>query len=373
MFATLVTFFAGLAILTVGGELLVRGASRLAATVGISSLVIGLTVVAFGTSAPEMAVSTISALKGDADIAIGNVVGSNIFNILFILGACALILPLAISPQIVARDLPLMLAASFSVALVGWDGVVSRGEGILLFSGILVYTTLLIVQSRRASRTQRAAAIHLAATSIHVTDEELAAQPATSSSHLPNLGFIVVGLVALVFGSQLLVEAAVTLAKSLGISELVIGLTIVAAGTSLPEVATSIIAAIKGERDIAVGNVIGSSIFNILSVLGLSSAIAPNGVPVSPQAFAVDIPVMIAVALICVPFFAPSHTIGRAKGIFFLAAYGLYTSYLVLGSQQSESLPGFIAITTTVVAPAAAAFVLWLWVQDFRARRTSAA
>jgi len=258
---TLVLFLLGLGCLIGGAELLVRGASRLAAAAGISPLVIGLTVVAYGTSAPEMAVSVQSALAAQADIALGNVVGSNIFNVLFILGVSALIIPLTVAQQFVRKEVPIMIGASLLLWLAAADGVIARWESALLFAGIVAYTVYLVRESRRERR--------------EIQEEyaaEFGAAPAAKGGGVAvNIGLVLAGLALLVLGSRWLVDGAVAIARAAGLSELVIGLTIVAAGTSLPEVATSILAAVRGERDIAVGNVVGSNIFNILAVLGIAA------------------------------------------------------------------------------------------------------
>jgi cation:H+ antiporter len=290
----------------------------------ISPLVIGLTVVAFGTSAPELAVSLQSSLAGNADIALGNVVGSNIFNVLFILGISALIVPLVVSSQLIRRDVPLMILASILVLVLGWDGRTGRLDGLLLFGGLLAYTYWCIRQSRRESGE------------VQLEFAQATPRPARGvAGTLVQVGWIVGGLVLLGLGSRWLVGGAVTVAEFLGVSRLIIGLTIVAAGTSLPEVVTSIVAACRGERDIAVGNVVGSNLFNILCVLGLSSVIAPQGVAVSPVALRFDIPVMIAVAVACLPIFFTGNRISRWEGGLFFGYYVAYTSYLVLAATHA--------------------------------------
>jgi cation:H+ antiporter len=336
-----VIFVAGLGLLIVGAEWLVRGASRLAAKVGISPLVIGLTVVAFGTSSPELAVSIQSSLAGQADIAVGNVIGSNIFNILLILGISAVITPLIVQQQLIRLDVPLMIGLSFAFYLMALDGVIGRLEGILLFAGIIAYTFFLIRQSRRESKA---------------VEEEYAQEfPAkTETGWKPwiiNLGLVGVGLTLLVLGSNWLVDSAISIARWLGLSELIIGLTIVAAGTSMPEVATSITAAIKGERDIAVGNAVGSNIFNILSVLGLTAVVAPGGIPISLAAEAFDIPVMVAVAVLALPIFFTGNRIERWEGWLFLFYYVAYTAYLVLDAAQHDALPLFNNVLLFVIIP----------------------
>jgi cation:H+ antiporter len=322
----------GLLLLIVGAELLVRGASRLARSFGVSPLVIGLTVVAFGTSAPEMAVSVQAAWKGQADLAFGNVAGSSIFNVLFILGVSACLAPLVVARQVVRQEVPVMVAVTGLAWLLAADGAVGRGEGLLLVLGLALYTCIQILQGRRAAR-----------------DEPASPVPPPRRA-LPALA-VLAGLGLLVLGSRLFVGGAVELARILGLSELVIGLTIVAAGTSLPEVATSILAAVRGERDIAVGNVVGSNLFNLLGVLGVSAAVAPAGVPVAPGALAFDVPVMFAAAVACLPIFFTGHRIARWEGLLFLGYYGAYVAYLILAAASHDALPRFSAIMLSYVLP----------------------
>jgi cation:H+ antiporter len=329
----------GLAFLTAGAELLVHGAARLAAIVGISPLVVGLTVVAYGTSSPELTVSVASAYAGRADIALGNVVGSNIFNVLFILGGCALILPLRVASQLIWLDVPLMIGASALLLVMALDGSISRLDGIILFTGAVLYTVFAIKLGRRES----------AAVQQQYAKEF--GENAGGQSWAPQVFRVVLGLVMLVLGAGWLVDGAVAMAKWVGISELVIGLTVIAAGTSLPEVAASVVASLRGERDIAVGNVVGSNLFNILFVLGLSSFVAPNGVHVAPSALAFDIPVMIAVALACAPIFFTGHSIERWEGAVFLLYYVAYTAYLILRASEHDSLPAFSAVMLQFVLP----------------------
>lgn len=355
--STLLLFVVGGVLLIGGAELLVRGASRLAIAAGISPLVVGLTVVAFGTSSPEMAVTVSSAYAGEAEMALGNVVGSNIFNVLFILGLSALVAPLVVAQQLVRLDVPIMIGISVLALLLALDGVVGRLDGIVLFAGIAGYTVFQVRQSRR-----EAAAVQ------GEYDEAFGGEQRKQSSPLLNVVMMVGGLGLLVQGARWFVEAAVTTATALGVSELVIGLTIVAAGTSLPEVATSILATLRGERDIAVGNVVGSNIFNILAVLGLGSIVAPAGVPVSPGALAFDIPVMIAVAVATLPIFFTGYTIARWEGAVFLGFYVAYTVYLVMQSAQHELLGEFSAAMTWFVLPLTALTLLIALARAYRAR-----
>ncbi len=350
---TMLMFLAGLTLLIAGGELLVRGASSLALAFGMTPLVVGLTVVAFGTSSPELAVSVGAAWSGSADVALGNVVGSNIFNVLFILGAAALVTPLVVSRQLVIWDAPIMLAVSALLLLLALDGQVGRGDGALLVAGLAAYLGFALWLSRRDAA---------AAT----------AEGTASGGSAANAGpwwrsalLIAVGLGLLVLGAGWLVDAAAATARALGLSELVIGLTIVAAGTSLPEVVTSIIAAARGQRDIAVGNVVGSCIFNILGVLGLTAAVAPAGVAVAPAALTFDMPVMIAVAAACLPIFFTGHAIARWEGALFLFYYAAYTAFLILKVTEHAALPAFSGVMAAFVLPLTA---VTLMVLAFRAR-----
>jgi cation:H+ antiporter len=310
-------------LLVLGAELLVRGAARLAAAMGVSSLVVGLTVVAFGTSAPELVVSSGAALRGQADLALGNVVGSNIFNVLFILALSAIVTPLIVQAQLVRFDVPVMIASSAAVLVLGLDGAITRLDGALLFTALLVYLTVLVLWSMRDPGANLQASQHVAT---------------GAGARLVDLGRIAAGLVLLVVGSRVLLDAAVTIARTLGVGELTIGLTLVAAGTSLPEVATSLMAAIRGERDIAVGNVVGSNIFNVLAVLGLAAAISPSGVRVADSALRFDIPVMIAVAVACLPIFFTEHKIARWEGLLLFGYYFVYIAYLVLSARSPEGV-----------------------------------
>jgi cation:H+ antiporter len=349
---TLLLFLAGLAALVAGSDALVRGASKLAVSFGISPLVVGLTVVAFGTSSPEMAVSVQGALSGTTDIAIGNVVGSNLFNVLFILGLCAVIVPLGVASQIIRQEVPVMIAASLLVVGFTLDGSITRIEAAVLFGLLIVYTAFLVVQSRRAHGQPVDADF----------ERELADERAWDDRTLVQVLLIVAGLALLVLGSGWLVSAAVQFARILGLSELIIGLTIVAAGTSAPEVAASLMALRKGERDMAVGNVIGSNVFNLLGVLGLAGIVAPTPLTVPASALAFDIPAMVAVAVACLPVFVSGRRIGRWEGLMFLAYYAAYVTWLILDAQAHDALGDYRAVMIYVVIPLTAvtiAVVTW--------------
>ncbi|MFO0931795.1 MAG: calcium/sodium antiporter [Planctomycetota bacterium] len=353
--STLLLLVGGLLVLVAGAEALVRGAASLAVARGVSPLVVGLTIVAFGTSAPEMTVSVAAALEGKADVAYGNVVGSNIFNVLLILGVCAALTPLVVARQLVRVDVPVMVGVSLLGWLLAADGRVSRVEGGLLVLGLAGYVLLQLRLARNG-----AAGVEV----------EEARGPRSLGLQLL---FIAVGLGLLVLGSGWFVDGAVRVARALGVSDLVVGLTIVAAGTSAPEVATSIVATLRGQRDIAVGNVVGSNVFNLLGVLGVSSAVAPGGVAVPDAALAFDTPYMVAVAAACLPIFFTGHRIARWEGWLFLVAYGAYTAYLVLAATRHDALHGFSWVAFEFVAPLVGITLGVLGVRALRAARRDAA
>jgi cation:H+ antiporter len=345
--ATLLLFALGLVLLTLGGEGLVRGASGIARGFGIAPLVIGLTVVAFGTSAPELVVSLTATVAGSHSVAVGNVVGSNIFNVLAILGLCALLRPLVVAQQLVFRDVPLMIAVSLLVLFFGMDGRISAGEGALLALGLVWFCWDSLRQSRRESSA--------------VKQEYESAAPAGVAPRRGAWldGAVALGsLAALVLGARWLVSAAVAVARDLGVDEGVIALTIVAAGTSLPEVATSVVATLRGERDIAAGNVVGSNIFNLLGILGVSAIASGSGVLVEPAIESFDLPVMTAVAVACLPLMARGHRIPRWQGALFLAYYAAYLLYLALAQQQHAALARFSAVMLEFVLPFTVATVV---------------
>jgi cation:H+ antiporter len=333
-------FVLGLVLLVAGAEFLVRGAARLASRLGISPLVIGLTVVAFGTSAPELAVSVQAGLAGQADIAVGNVVGSNIVNVLLILGISALIVPLVVSQQLVRIDVPLLIGASVLFLLMGQDGHIGLFDGILLFAGIVGYILFALRQSRKESA--------------QIEDEyaqEFGGGGKLGDALPLQIALIIAGLAMLVLGSHWLVEGAVAFARLFGVSELIIGLTIVAIGTSLPELATSVVAALRGERDIAVGNVVGSGIFNLLAIAGIAAMVTPGGLEVAPALIRFDIPIMLAAAFACLPVFAKGHLIPRWQGMLFITYYVAYVAYLVLDATRHAVLPTFSAAMIGFVLP----------------------
>ncbi|MCC7343580.1 MAG: calcium/sodium antiporter [Deltaproteobacteria bacterium] len=349
---TALAFALGLLSLVLGGELLVKGASRMAALLRISPLVVGLTVVAYGTSSPELATNLIAVYENKLDIAVGNVVGSNILNVFFILGVSALIAPLVVHRQVVRLDVPIMIAASALLLLLGIDGKLSRFDGLLLLGSVVFYTVFIIRESRRETSNQEEAGA--------------AGQRDASRSKAWLLSAILVlaGLGFLALGSNWLVDAAIVLAKRVGVSEMIIGLTVVAAGTSLPEIITSIIAALRGQRDIAVGNVVGSNIYNILAILGLSGVLAKDGIPFATSTLGFDIPVMIGAAVACLPIFFTGHRIARWEGALFLAYYVAYTLFLVLRSLEHDGLPLFSGWMLGYVLPITAITLMIFFLRE---------
>ena len=378
---TALLILGGLVVLGLGADWLVRGASRLATAAGISQLVVGLTVVAFGTSEPEMSVSVLSALQGQTDVALGNVVGSNILNVLLILGLSATIVPLAVQRQLVRLDVPLMVGASVLVYLMALDLRISRLDAALLAVCLVGYIALQVVQGRKEGAAAVAARSDMKVEG--VTDSVEPARAGTAgegagaipggvavrprrTSWPRDLVLTLIGLALLVLGSRWFVAGAVTVARSLGMSDLVIGLTLVALGTSLPEVATSVMASIKGERDLAVGNVVGSNLFNLLGVLGIAGVVSPQGIPVSPAILGFDLPVMTAVAVACLPVFFTGLAIARWEGILFLAYYVAYTAYIVLAAAEHQAAPLFGLVMLEFVIPLT---VVTLGVVTFRGIR----
>ncbi|HSG30816.1 MAG TPA: calcium/sodium antiporter [Thermodesulfobacteriota bacterium] len=318
----------GLIFLIAGAELLVKGSSRLASSFGISPFLVGLTVVAFGTSSPELAVSVKAALSNQASIGLGNIIGSNIFNILFIIGISAIIRQLFVTKQLLKQEVPLIIFVSGLVLIFALDGNFNRLEGLLLLAGFAIYMIFLV----RQSRIEQAKPGDDFKTEFTLREDTIVSIPR-------NTLFIILGLGLLVLGSKWFVNSAVSIAEYFEVSKIVIGLTIVAAGTSLPEVVTSVLATIKGERDIAVGNIIGSNLFNIMAVLGLSSLVAPVGIQIAPSVIGFDIPIMIIISIICFPIFYTDSLMSRLEGGLFLGCYIAYISYIVFISSNNLTLP----------------------------------
>jgi cation:H+ antiporter len=329
---TVVLLVVGFVALVGGGEVLVRGASGLALKFGLSPLVIGLTVVAFATSAPELAVTLDATLSGTPGIAVGNVVGSNIVNVLLVLGLTALVLPVAVRSSLIRTDVPIVIALSVLLLVLSLDGAVSRLDGLLLLVLLAAYVTYSVVVGRREPNPP-------------------AAVDAAPPRPLRDAALVVVGVVLLVGGARALVRGATDVAQAMGVSDLVIGLTVVALGTSLPELATSVIAAVKGEREMAIGNVLGSNIFNIGAVMGFAASVVPGGVPVGSSAVRFDMPVMIAVAVALLPIVFTGFTIARWEGGLFVGYYAAYVAFLLLAAQEHDALEGYRTAMTFFVLP----------------------
>ncbi|WP_456088689.1 calcium/sodium antiporter [Parabacteroides sp.] len=308
MITSLTLLILSLVALYIGAGWLVQGSSALALKAKISPLVIGLTIVAFGTSSPELAVSLDATLNGQGDIAIGNIVGSNIFNIGIILGISATICPLQVKKQLLRIDIPILLAATTLLTILFWNGTLSRLEGLLFLGGIIIYTLFSLFYSRKHGEGPNL---------------ELEEQP---KHWAIDMLAIIGGLVVLVFASRLLVNNAVSIAKELGLSEAVIGLTIVAAGTSMPELATSIVAAFKRKTDIAIGNIVGSNLFNILAIAGSCSLIHPIE---AKNINDIDLLVMLAISALLLPLVKSGHKISRAEGFALIVLYVIYMFWLL--------------------------------------------
>ena len=294
-----------LLLLFLGAESLVKGSASLALRAGLSRLMVGLTIVAFGTSAPELVVSVKAVLSQQGDISVGNVVGSNSFNMGVILGLTALVCPIPVNRQIIKIHAPVALGVALLLPLFMLNDSLGRIEGLLLFAGIVGYTGASVVLGSRGD---------------HADPGEVYG-PSVSRHWIFDLAFILGGLGILVYGSRLLVDHSVSLARTLGISEAVIGLTIVAAGTSMPELATSLVAALRKQPDIAIGNIIGSNIFNVLAILGLASMISPIH---APGIFTRDYAMMIVFTILLIPLLYTGRLLHRLEGLALLALYGLY-------------------------------------------------
>ncbi|WP_438810777.1 calcium/sodium antiporter [Pseudomonas laurentiana] len=341
----------GLLLLIAGAELLVRAALRMAASLQVRPLIIGLSLVAFGSSAPQLTVSMQAAYSGAPDVAVGSVIGSNIFNVLVTLGLAALIVPLRVSRQLVRLDIPLMIGASLLVYLLALNEQIGRLEGALLLCGLVAYLSLLWHQSRHQARTYPAPG----------------PRPQRSAGFwLNSLLLMATGLGLLSLAGHWLLEASVEVAVDLGLSERIIGLTVVAVCTSLPELATSLIAALRGEREIAVGNVIGSNLFNLLAVLGLTSVLAPTPLSISPNALDFDLPVMLGVAALTLPVFYSGYRVTRAEGLVFLClylAYGLHVVAFTTGMPLATKLERLMLF---YVLPVLALTLLYTSLQAWR-------
>jgi len=315
MLSSVLFIIVGLGALVYGGEVVIKSASQIARSFGLSPLIIGLTVVAFGTSAPELGVSLVATIKGNADIAVTNVIGSNIFNIAFILGFCALFSPLAVSQQLVKLDIPTAVISTLILYFFSINGVISQLEGFLLLFVLSLYFVILIKNSKKDN------------------EKDLNERP-IKEAHIfkkKTLSFIwfVLGIGILVAGSHLLVKGASSLAIRAGVSEAIVGLTLVAAGTSFPELISSLMATRRGHTDIAIGNVIGSNIFNILFILGSSALSSTSGLNVSQTILKSDFSVLLGITFLSLPLLLVGRKLTRLRGVFLLLCYIAYTAFLI--------------------------------------------
>lgn len=328
MAMNVVWFVAGLALLVVGAEIMVRGGAEVAVRLGISPIVIGLTVVSIGTSMPELAVGVVAAGEGSGALAVGNIAGTNVVNVLLILGLSALLVPLALQTRTIRFELPMMAAAALLLWALAADGVLSRLDGAVLTACAVGYTVVVIRSARRESRA--------------VVDEfsaelitEFATEPAgavTATGHRTALHTLMMvgGIAVVVLGADRLVDGAVGMARAFGVSDALIGLTVVAIGTSAPELVTTVMSTIRGDRDIAIGNLIGSSIYNILLILGVTCLVPAHGLALPSSLVNVDLPVMAAVSLACIPIFVSGRRVSRGEGAAMVSAYLVYLTFLLV-------------------------------------------
>jgi cation:H+ antiporter len=343
MILTITSLILAFAVMILGAELLVRGASKLALMFGISELVIGLSIVAFGTSAPEFIVSIKGAITGHSDIVVGNCVGSNIFNLLFIIGACASISPLVVVKQLVKVDVPIMIGAHLLFLLLSIDGHLNHYNAFALVLIFALYYLFIVRKSLKEKSLESLDSNH---------------KQAIQGKHAKSLygiikysSFVMFGLIMCIAGANSAVDSSIIIANYLKVSELIIGLTIVSIGTSLPEVATSVVATCRGKKDLALGNIIGSSIFNILGVIGLAGLFAPKGIIVAPSIIRFDLPVAIISAIACLPIFFTGYRISRWEGVLFLLYYVAYIAYLCLEATQHDILPVFSSVMLWFTIP----------------------
>lgn len=344
---SLLQWAAGLSLLIGGADLLVRAAVRLAGKWRVRPLILGLTMVAFGSSAPQLTISLQAAFGGAPDIAVSSVFGSNIFNVLVTVGLTALLTPLRVSRQLVRLDIPLMIAAALLVWLLALNQQLGRLEGLLLLLGLGLYLYLVRRQARSSQRPQ----------------------PALAPTHARGWALtlsMLAGFGLLIVGSRLLLDAAVDVAQDYGLSDRVIGLTIVAVGSSMPELATSLIAGLRGQRDLAVGNVIGSCLFNLLGVLGLTALIAPTPLTISPNALAFDLPVMVGVAALSLPVFHSGYRITRAEAVALLGLYAAYGLHVVAFSTGLGLAARLEHLMLFYVLPVLGVALLWGSVRAWR-------
>jgi cation:H+ antiporter len=337
----LVIFLAGLSLLVLGAEGLVRGATRLGRLAGLSPLVVGLTIVSFATTAPEASVAIVASVQGRGGLAVGNVLGSNIFNILVVAGAAATVIAIPVSNITIRKDLPVLILATAVVYLFAVNGTVVEWEGILLLFALTGFITYSLLQSRRTARATR---------------ESLVTRTRQAALNEMGIGVAlsIVGTALLVLGSRLFVESASDIATTLGVSELIIGLTIVSAGTSAPELTTAVVAALRGETDLAIGNAVGASIINVLGVIGASALVSGGGLEVPSDALRLDFPVAVTVGLVVLSIVIIGNHAGRRDGLFMLGFYAVYLSALIAISINDDLLTPASIVALWLVLPISA-------------------
>lgn len=344
------SFLGGLVGLLVGGHFVVDGASKLGQRFGLTPTVIGLTIVAGGTSAPELAVVFQSIAVDDTELAIGSIIGSNIANILLVLGLVGCLGAVQVTNRVVRIDIPIMIAASVAFLLMSLDGKLSRPEGMILFAGVVGFVTWTLRAAPKASPI-------LVGGDTQTSTDNFVASPSGSSVGISPNGLPLVlvrlagGVAVLAFASRFVVSGAEGIATSLGVPELIVGLTIVALGTSAPEIVTTVIAALQGRRDLAVGNAVGSNIFNILLVLGLTTTLAPDGIDIGTDAIQLDLPILVASAIACLPIVFWDNTLDRWEGGVFVAYYLAYLTFLVLDATGHRASDPFALVMLGFVIP----------------------
>lgn len=361
-----VTFVAGIAGLLVAANLVVSGASQIGIRFGLSPAVVGLTILAFGTSAPELAVVGQSVAADDTELAVGGIIGSNIANILLVVGLIAALRSIRVESRVVTTDVPIMIGASFLFLVFALDSTIGRGEALILLMGIVGFTVWTIRSTRNGSEVVAAQA---GPDPGRPEDGDQRSDDggqgrAASTGRSPRIDTrpipwlvvqVLIGIGGLALAAQVVVGAAENIAAELGVPELIVGLTIVAIGTSAPEIVTSVVAALRGQADLAVGNAFGSNIFNIMFVLGAVGFVSPRGIAISDEALALDVPVMLAAAVACIPVLVTDHILRRWEGLVFLGYYVAYIAFLVLDAADHDASDdlvryvGWIAIPLTLI------------------------
>ena len=356
---TVFLFILGLAVLIGGAELFLRAVDKFGAAWSVSPVVMGLTVVAFATGAPELAISLQAAIDGKPDLVLGNILGSNVANILLILGIAGLVHPLKITNRIIKVDVPMVIMASTLLFILAIDGLLSPLDGGIIFIGLILYSIFMYYQIKKDRKQNKR----------KKSEEVKLDEPVTPQFYGKYILLLLGGLVFIVLGSRWMVASAVEIAGILGISELIIGLTIVSIGTSLPEVATSVSAVRHGDSDTAVANVMGSNLYNILLTLSLTVLIAPGAIDVSQEAINLDLPIMLIVAIACLPLFWPGKELGRKEAIGFLFYYVAYMTYLVFLAMEHPFKETMEVIMVWGIFPITAFLVILKFLFDFRSKR----